>query len=211
MIKTGGQETTDLVVPINESFMVMFLNGRLERENVSGLANCFCQSDFKQQRQLILVVPPPDASRVPGVNDLRRAFLRLSPGKRRDSKDLLLPYQDLMQLNGAYVENVMLEDREMIILYASRKPIDSVRFADSTLVGIQLRADEVDETLWPKNPEDYYIIGHEAFRRIGVHNLLLLVRSGAEVIFSPSTSISAEVAGHGFMVWDHQPQAAEKH
>jgi len=205
MIKTGGGENADLVVPINESFMVMFLSGRLDILTVSGTATCFCQSDFKNKRQLVLVVPARDASRVPNVDDLRRAFPVLSAGRRlRDVRDIPIPYQDLLRLTGAHVENVALEDREMIILYANREPPNTVKFADSTLVGVQIKADDVDVTLWPKDPEDYCIIGHEAFRSIGVHNVLLLMKSGKEVEFSSTLTIQAEVSGRGFAVWDRE-------
>jgi len=212
MIKIGGNENADLVVPINESFIVMFLSGRLDILIVSGTATCFCQCDFENKRQLILVVPARDASRLPDVNDLQRAFPRLSAGKRiREVRDIPLPYQDLLRLTGAYVENVMLEDREMIILYATREPAGTVKFADSALVGIQIKADDVDVTLWPKDPEDYCIIGHESFRSLAVHNILLLMKSGKEVEFSSMLTIQAEATGQGFAVWDHEPPPAEIH
>lgn len=212
MIKTGGNENADLVVPVNESFMVMFLSGRLEIIMVSGTATCFCQSDFAKRRQIILVVPARDASRVPDVKDLIRAFPRLSPGRRlRDVRDIPVPYQELLRFTGVHIEDVMLEDREMIILYANRDPVNSVRFTEEILVGIQLKADAVDETLWPKDPEDYYIVGHEPFRQIGVHNLLMLVKSGKEVVFSPTLTIQAEADNRGFKVWDQSPQSAEIH
>ena len=190
MIKTGGNENANLVVPVNESFMVMFLSGRLEILMVSGTATCFSQSDFEKRRQIILVVPARDASRVPDVNDLIRAFPRLSTGRRlREVRDMPIPYQELLRLTGVHIENIMLPDRELIVLYANREPASSVKFTEQILVGVQLKADAVDELLWPQNPDDYYIVGRETFRLIGVHNLLLLVKGGKEVAFSPTLTI----------------------
>ncbi|OGF36787.1 hypothetical protein A2482_00215 [Candidatus Falkowbacteria bacterium RIFOXYC2_FULL_48_21] len=214
MIKTGtgGNEHADLVVPVNESFMVMFLSGRLEIIMVSGTATCFCQSDFEKRRQIILVVPARDASRVPDVNDLIRAFPRLSAGRRlHEVRDIPIPYQDLLRLTGVHIENIMLPDRELIVLYANREPAHSVKFTEQILVGIQLKADALDEMLWPKEPEDYYIVGHETFSKSGVHNLLLLVKGGKEVVFSPTLTIQAELGDRGFRVWDRTLQPAEIH
>jgi len=74
-----------------------------------------------------------------------------------------------------------------------------------------LKADAVDELLWPQNPDDYYIVGRETFRLIGVHNLLLLVKGGKEVAFSPTLTIQAEVGERGFKVWDRDLQPTEIH
>jgi len=212
MIKTGGNENANLVVPVNESFMVMFLSGRLEILMVSGTATCFSQSDFEKRRQIILVVPARDASRVPDVNDLIRAFPRLSTGRRlREVRDMPIPYQELLRLTGVHIENIMLPDRELIVLYANREPASSVKFTEQILVGVQLKADAVDELLWPQNPDDYYIVGRETFRLIGVHNLLLLVKGGKEVAFSPTLTIQAEVGERGFKVWDRDLQPTEIH
>lgn len=215
MIKTGGNETNDLVVTVNESFWVMFFSGRLDIRLVAGLAHGFCQNDREKKRQLIVVMPARDASRWPDVNDLRRTFPSLSSGDRIqdpcDPHKMPIPYYDFVSLTGVTIEDVAIGDRQMTILYADRRPLDAVKIADSTLVGVQLRADELDEMLWPTDPQNYHIVGHEAFRSVGKHNLLLLVRSGAEVAFSPALTVQTEVTGRGYAVFDRRPLSAEIH
>jgi hypothetical protein len=210
MIKVGGNGQVDLVVPVNESFWTIFLGGRLDMRLV-GQAVCFCRNDRAQKRQLIVVVPARDASRVPSIGDLRRAFPLSSPGRHlRDVREIPIPLYEFRQLTGVNVENVQTEDSEMIVLFANREAVEEVKFADSVLVGFQVQMDEIDESLWPKESTDYHVLFDEYYQNHGVHNLLMLMRSGTQIAFSPSIVIEAEVTGDDFSIFDDQPrQAAE--
>lgn len=195
MIKTNGEK--DLVIPVSESFWPTFITSKLVVRPVKH-SWCFCLSDENDAKQLILVFPAEDSTDLPLPQELASVFKLGKKGQPFfEVRSLPIPLQKMMSISGVYLEQVFLDDREMIVLYASREPIGEIAFADSMLASFHLTTTESGEQHWPRSADDMYVLFHEFFRFFSTINVFALVRCGAEVVSTPRATIVAALQAKG--------------
>ena len=202
MIKTNGEK--DLVIPVSECFWPTFLTSKLVVKPVKH-AWCFCLNDEALAKQMILVYPTDDSIDIPMPQDLAAVFKLGKKGQPFfEVRDVPIPLQRLIGISGVYLEQVFLDDREMIILYANRQSPADIAFADSMLVGLHLQTERKGEQPWPQGSQEMYVLFSEFFRFFDTVNVFALVRCGVEIVVTPRMSIITALEEDGAKVYRMQ-------
>lgn len=197
----------DLVVPINESFWPTFLCGRLFIRAVKH-SWCFCLNNQDERKQFIFVLASDGATELPAPNDLAAAFSLRAYGRHlSDVRDLPVRLYCLLELTGAYLHQLKMADRDMTILYGCNdEDLLNVSFADSVLVSFQISSDSSADVPWLKNSSDYHVLFSKYYSSFRLFNVIALVKSNAEVQFTPKVRIYASVLGDDFRIANGQAE-----
>lgn len=151
---------------------------------------CFCLNEKDKGKQIIFVYPDEDCFNLPSAMELSKFFAIRERGRRlKDIRDLPVSVNELKSIAGVHIENVNFRDKELVVFYAVKSPIENMKIADNVLAGLQVRAEPEDQQLWPENHDDLHVISHDYFRYHKVFSLLMLVKSGTRVSLLPNLTI----------------------